>query len=112
MNSITRKVILKKAFAGILPDEILYRQKMGFGVPIDHWFRGALSEFLRDTLLSRRSLDRGYFNRKYIEQLIEEHTKGRKQWQYLLWNLLMLELWHRVFIDSAARSASLAVGAI
>ena len=112
MNLITRKVILKKAFAGILPDEILYRRKMGFGVPIDHWFRGALSEFLRDTLLSSRSIERGYFNRKYIEQLIEEHTKGRKQWQYLLWNLLMLELWHRVFIDSSAQSASLAVGAI
>ncbi len=112
MNSITRKVILKKAFANILPDEILHRRKMGFGVPIDHWFRGALNEFLRDTLLSRRSIERGYFNRKYIEQLIEEHTKGRKQWQYLLWNLLMLELWHQVFIDSAARSASLAAGAI
>jgi asparagine synthase (glutamine-hydrolysing) len=112
MNSITRKVILKKAFAGVLPDEILHRRKMGFGVPIDHWFRGALSEFLHDTLLSRRSVDRGYFDRKYIERLVEEHTNGRKQWQYLLWNLLMLELWHRVFIDSAVQAAPLAAKAI
>jgi asparagine synthase (glutamine-hydrolysing) len=104
MNTITRKVILKQAFRNVLPDEILHRHKMGFGVPIDHWFRGELSEFLRDRLLSRRSIERGYFNRRYVERLIEEHTNGHKQWQYVLWNLLMLELWHETFIDSAAQS--------
>jgi asparagine synthase (glutamine-hydrolysing) len=111
MNSITRKVLLKRAFRNILPDEILHRPKMGFGVPIDHWFRGELSEFLRDRLLSRRSRERGYFEPAYVEHLIAEHASGRKQWQYLLWNLLMLELWHETFIDSAAQTLPMAASA-
>ncbi len=107
MNTITRKLSLKKAMRGILPDEILFRRKMGFGVPLDHWFRGEkMGGYLRDHLLDARSSSRGYFNRGYIELLIEEHTKGRRQWQYLLWNLLMLELWHRAFIDQAAQYAA------
>ncbi len=106
MNMITRKVILKKAFRGILPDEILYRRKMGFGVPIDHWFRSTLSGYIREKLLSRRCLERGYFNRRFVEQLIREHTEGSHQRQYLLWNLLMLEQWHQTFIDTAAQPMS------
>ncbi len=103
MTSLTRKVILKQALRGILPDEILYRRKMGFGLPIDHWFRGELSDYIRDKLLSRRSLERGYFNRRLVEQIINEHLSGSHQRQYLLWNLLMLELWHETFIDAVAR---------
>ena len=106
MTSVTRKAILKSAFRGILPDEILYRRKMGFGVPIDHWFRGELSGYLRDKLLSRRALERGYFNRHFIEQLIAEHVAASHQRHYLLWNLLMLELWHETFIDAIAQPMS------
>jgi asparagine synthase (glutamine-hydrolysing) len=105
MTTVTRKAILKSAFTGILPEEILYRRKMGFGVPIDHWFRGKLSDYLRDNLLSRRSVERGYFNYQFIERLIDEHISGSHQRHYLLWNLLMLELWHRTFIDAAAQPA-------
>ncbi len=103
MTPVTRKAILKSAFDGILPKEILYRRKMGFGLPIDHWFRGELSGYLSDKLLSRRSLERGYFNRQFIQQLIDEHIAGTHQRHYLLWNLLMLELWHQTFIDAAAQ---------
>jgi len=69
-------------------------------VPIDHWFRGELNSFVRDKLLSRRALERGYFDNRYVRRLINEHMAGRKQHQYLLWNLLMLELWHETFIDA------------
>ena len=110
MTTVTRKAILKRAFRGILPNEILYRRKMGFGAPIDHWFRGELSGYLRDKLLSRRSLERGYFNRRFIEQLIAEHVAGSHQRHYLLWNLLMLELWHQAFIDDARFMTSAAAG--
>ena len=51
-----------------------------------------------DTLLSQRAIGRGYFNRNYIESLLDRHQKG-ESWQYLIWNLLMLELWHLMFID-------------
>jgi asparagine synthase (glutamine-hydrolysing) len=92
------KFILKKAIEPYLPNEVIYRKKMGFGVPIDHWFRGELKEMAYDTLLSAAATGRGYFRREYIESLLDRHLAG-ETWQYLIWNLLMLELWHLMFID-------------
>ena len=77
---------------------------MGFAVPLDQWFRGQLSEFLRDILLSHRAEQRGYFRRGAVEALIDAHISGRSDHQYQLWNLLMLELWHRVFVDTPMTS--------
>ncbi len=102
INGLTLKAIFKKALRGILPDAILQRSKMGFGVPLERWFRGELSDLLRDTLLSRRALERGYFNRGPVESLINGHLSGRGDYQRQLWTLLMLELWHRVHIDVPA----------
>jgi asparagine synthase (glutamine-hydrolysing) len=92
------KHIFKKAVEPYLPDEVIYRKKMGFGVPIDHWFRNELKEMAYDTLLSETATRRGYFRRDYIENLLDRHQAG-ETWQYLIWNLLMLELWHLMFID-------------
>jgi asparagine synthase (glutamine-hydrolysing) len=92
------KYILKKAVEPYLPDEVIYRKKMGFGVPIDHWFRHELKDMAYDTLLSRRAIERGFFRREYIESILDRHQAG-EQWQYLIWNLLMLELWFLMFID-------------
>ncbi|MEW6715475.1 MAG: asparagine synthase-related protein, partial [Nitrospirota bacterium] len=93
------KYILKEALKEVLPDEILYRQKMGFGVPIDHWFRNELKEMAYDVLLGKGGTERGYFNKAFIKRMLDEHVSGRWNWQYHIWNLLMLELWHREFID-------------
>ncbi|MDD5491364.1 MAG: asparagine synthase (glutamine-hydrolyzing) [bacterium] len=93
------KYILRKAFASLLPPEILKRGKMGFGVPIEKWFRRELKDYVRDILLSQRSLQRGYFRGEFIRKLIGEHTAGKINHGYRLWNLLNLELWHRIFID-------------
>jgi asparagine synthase (glutamine-hydrolysing) len=92
------KLILKKAVEPILPREVIYRPKMGFGVPVDHWFRNELKEMARDVLLSRRAMERGYFRRAYVESILDRHQQG-ENWQYLIWNLFMLELWHLMFID-------------
>ena len=94
-----KKYILKKALTGVLPDEILHRPKMGFGVPIDHWFRHELKEAAFEMLLSRRAINRGYFRADTIRRLLDEHVRERASWHYLLWTLLMLELWHRTYID-------------
>lgn len=93
------KYILKEALKGILPDEILNRPKMGFGVPIDQWFRNELKEMVYDTLLSDTAVQRGYFRPKAVRNIIDEHVSGKWNWQYQIWNLLMLELWHQMFID-------------
>jgi asparagine synthase (glutamine-hydrolysing) len=104
ISGLTLKAIFKKALRGILPDSTLKRSKMGFGVPLEHWFRGELSDLIRDTLLSDRCLNRGYFKPAFIEELIAEHLAGRRNNQSRLWNLLMLELWHRVHIDAPVAS--------
>jgi asparagine synthase (glutamine-hydrolysing) len=92
------KHIFKRAVEPYLPHEVIYRKKMGFGVPIDHWFRNELKEMVYDVLLSKKAIERGYFKRDYIESMLNRHQKG-ENWQYLIWNLLMLELWHLMFID-------------
>jgi asparagine synthase (glutamine-hydrolysing) len=93
------KAILVDTFKNLIPEPIRSRPKMGFGVPIDHWFRDSLQPLLRDVLLSERSLSRGLFRPEALRLLIEEHTSGRFNHAYRLWNLLCLELWHRMFLD-------------
>jgi asparagine synthase (glutamine-hydrolysing) len=98
-NGSVSKYILKKLADDYLPAEVIYRPKMGFGVPIDHWFREELRDMVRETLLSPRSIGRGYFRREYVESLLDCHQNLGESWQYPIWNLLMLELWHQMFID-------------
>jgi len=93
------KIILKNAFAEMLPQEIIMRKKMGFGVPLGHWFRNELKEMAYDTLLGQRAVERGYFRKEYVKKILDEHVAGKWNWQYHIYNLLMLELWHREFID-------------
>ena len=100
-SGLSTKVILRKAMKGILPKSILNRPKQGFSVPLDQWFRGQFKDLIRDTLLSRRAIGRVYFNRDVIEAMIVAHTGGHANHQNELWTLLMLELWHRVFIDGS-----------
>ncbi len=95
----TKKYILKRALAGLLPRQILHRPKMGFGVPIDHWLRHELRDMAYDTLLSRQALGRGYFHPDVVRHMLDEHTQGKAAWHYLLWTLLMLELWHGIYMD-------------
>ncbi len=93
------KYLLKASMRGILPDRILDRDKQGFGVPIDRWFREECREFVRDTLLSTRSLQRGYFRPERMQALIEHQEAGACSYGSRVYALLMLELWHREYVD-------------
>ena len=93
------KVVLKRAFADLLPPAIKTRPKMGFGVPIDRWFRGPLQAELRSVLLDPISLNRGIFRPEAVERLISDHTESRADRSYRLWSLLMVELWFREYLD-------------
>jgi asparagine synthase (glutamine-hydrolysing) len=95
------KVILKRALRGVVPPGVLERRKMGFSVPVDRWLRGELRELSHDLLLSRRSLERGYFRAEFIQRILREHTVGIRHWHTQIWNLMMLEAWHRQFVDQA-----------
>ena len=94
------KALFKAAMEPYLPKELLYRPKMGFGCPVDHWFRSELKEFAYETLLSRSARERGLFRPPYVRQLLEEHCAFARDHHTRLWALLMLELWLQMWIDS------------
>ena len=100
LRRLTSKYLLKKVLKKLLPSENLNRRKMGFGVPIGHWFRGKMQPFLREVVLSEKALRRGLFKPEAVKQLIELHTRGERDYSHQLWTLLMLELWFQRFIDS------------
>jgi asparagine synthase (glutamine-hydrolysing) len=95
----TTKYLLKQAVRGLLPVPVIGRPKRGFGVPLDRWFRGELRGMVHDVLLDARTLQRGYFREPVVRRLLDEHGRGVRGWHYQLWNLLLLELWHRTFVD-------------
>ena len=97
-----KKYLLKAALRGVLPDVVLDRPKMGFSAPIAHWFRNELREMAYDVLLSPTTVQRGYFRKQVMAQLLDEHCTGRQDHAETLWQLLVLELWHRTFIDAGS----------
>jgi asparagine synthase (glutamine-hydrolysing) len=109
----TQKYLLRRAMRGLLPEAVIRRPKMGFGVPIDHWFRHELREMAYDVLLDARARQRGYFRPDVVRRYLDEHVEGRAHHHPRLWSLLMLEQWHRVFIDArpAPSAAPAACGA-
>ena len=97
------KWILVETFQDLLPESIQSRPKMGFGVPLDHWFRNELRELLCDTLLDPRSLQRGYFDPAAVRRLIDEHVTSQWDHSARLWLLLMFELWQQRFVEEVTR---------
>lgn len=106
MPNGTTKSIFKKAMEPYLPADILYRPKMGFGCPVDHWFRNELREMAYDLLLSSKASSRGIVRRDAVERLLDEHCSGANAHHTRLWPLLMMELWFRMWIDADSQSIS------
>ena len=100
------KQILLDTFGDLLPSRIQQRRKMGFGVPLDHWFRKELKPLLYDVVLSERAMSRGYFQADYVRKLVEDHVHGRFDHSYRLWSLLCLEMWHLLYLDPPTPPAS------
>ena len=99
LQGTEKKRILKAALRGLLPDTILDRPKMGFGAPLSEWFRTDLRDMAHDVLLSPRAAQRGYFEPKVVAGLLDDHCSGKEDQSTFLWDLLVLELWHRTFVD-------------
>ncbi len=100
LNGSNGKAILKGAFRGILPDEVLDRPKMGFGVPLAGWFRNELRDLPAERLLDPAASDRGYFEPHAVERLIAEHQDGHADHSLRLWTLLQLETWHTEVLEA------------
>ena len=99
------KFLLKKAFEPSLPQDILYRPKMGFAVPLARWFRGPLRERVREAVLGSRLAETGWFNQKYLQHLVDAHQSGARDYSSPLWTVLMFEAFLRNVLDAPASAA-------
>ncbi|NNE98780.1 MAG: asparagine synthase (glutamine-hydrolyzing) [Pyrinomonadaceae bacterium] len=100
------KWILREAMKGILPKEILSREKMGFPVPIGSWFRNEFQYLIREFVLGERALARGIFNADFVRQLAERHFSGENHDLRLLF-LLNFEIWQRQILEGEEVKISL-----
>ena len=100
------KFLLKKAMEPHLPQDVLYRPKMGFSVPLARWFRGPLKQRVRDAVLGDRLAATGWFNRPYLEHLVDSHQSGASDYSAPLWTLLMFEAFLRNVVDAGAAPAA------
>ncbi|WP_137918839.1 XrtA/PEP-CTERM system amidotransferase [Hydrogenophaga sp. 2FB] len=95
------KAVFKKAFEPLLPHDVLYRPKMGFSVPLAQWLRGPLAQRMRESVLSPRMLDSGYFNAVVLERMVKQHLSSQYDHSTALWMLIMFD----AFLRQNAKSA-------
>lgn len=88
------KHILKRALESVLPHDVLYSRKRGFGAPIKEWFRGAGGRMLGDMIMNSSIRRRDLFDYKFIASLMDEHQRGKRDWSFHLWALLNVSLWY------------------
>jgi asparagine synthase (glutamine-hydrolysing) len=99
------KKLLRNAMTPLLPAGIVEKRKQGFSPPDQSWYRGPTMDYIREVLLDRRSLERGYFEPAYVRRVLHEHLEGRINHRLLIWSLLSFEWWNRLFMDGDAATA-------
>ena len=99
------KHLLKSAMQPYLPNEILYRPKQGFAVPLARWFRGPLRQRVSDAVLGPRLASTGIFNERYLKHLIDAHASGSRDYSAPLWTLLMFDAFLRNVVQGEAFDA-------
>jgi asparagine synthase (glutamine-hydrolysing) len=106
VKGFEKRYLFKRAFRNLLPIEIIKKKKHGFGIPVATWMKSdkQMREYSRDTLLSARSFERGYFRRQFIEDLFRQNEAEDSTYYYgdTIWTFLTLELWHRQVVDEPA----------
>ena len=100
IHGTERKVVMRDALRGWIPDQILDGPKRGFGLPmVGHWFRDELRDYITETLTDPGASSRAYFNGSYVRELLDSHQDGSRDNSTKLWALLMFEVWHREVVD-------------
>ncbi|MEW6202679.1 MAG: asparagine synthase (glutamine-hydrolyzing) [bacterium] len=99
VKGLTPKYILKKACEGIIPDNIIYRKKVGFGAPVQEWFSGRLGDEIEQGIMNSRLRTRGLLNYDYIQQLVDKHRSGAGNYTWQLWILFNLSRWYDLWIE-------------
>ncbi|MGB8953357.1 MAG: asparagine synthase (glutamine-hydrolyzing) [Candidatus Aminicenantales bacterium] len=93
LHGLTTKWIFKKTMERLLPKENIYRSKEGFSIPVKHWLRTELKDFMLDYLHERRIREHGLFNFAPIKAMIDAHLQGKENYSHQLWTLLVFEVW-------------------
>jgi len=99
LKGLKRKYILKRALEEVLPVDVVWRRKAGFGAPIRSWLRGPLRPLVNDLLSEETIKRRGMFRPKEVKRVIDANFSGREDNNLQVFQLLGLELWHRAFVD-------------
>jgi asparagine synthase (glutamine-hydrolysing) len=97
--------VVRQLAYDFLPRDIVDRRKVGFRVPLDAWFRTGLRDVARDRLLDGGALVGSVLDRRTVEQLLDDHDRGRRNEEGRIWTLLSLEVWHSVFLRARAGAA-------
>jgi asparagine synthase (glutamine-hydrolysing) len=95
LRGATGKYIFKKTVEAFVPREIVYREKHGFGVPIETWFRHELRDLLHSELLENRDEAAEFFDAEFVATMLREHAAGQRDWSVQLWPLLVFRMWWR-----------------
>jgi len=93
------KHILKRSLEDILPHDLLYSRKRGFGAPVREWFRNALGDWFDSHLMNSSMRKRDFLDYDFVAQLLAQHRRGKSDWGFHLWTLLNLSLWYERWID-------------
>lgn len=95
------KYLLKKAAERYLPHQVIYRPKQGFAIPIKHWIKHEWRDLSNELVIGHRAISRSNFQYGFLKRIMAEHNSDRRDHSYLIWTLMVLELWFREFIDRA-----------
>jgi asparagine synthase (glutamine-hydrolysing) len=99
LRGLKRKYVLKRALEGVLPKDVIWRKKAGFGAPIRSWLRGPLRPLIADLLSEETVKRRGIFRPNEVKRILDANFSGREDYNLHVFQLLGLELWRRAFID-------------
>jgi asparagine synthase (glutamine-hydrolysing) len=95
----TKKYIFKKSMQQLLPDQVLYRKKMGFNLPLDNWFKGVLYNMMLSLVNTKQFRERGILNTDYINKLLKLHQRSYVDLSDKLWSILFFEKWCQNWLD-------------
>jgi asparagine synthase (glutamine-hydrolysing) len=93
------KNVLRKAMLDFLPERIINRKKQGFSAPDESWYRGENAAYVRELLLNKHTVSTQFINRKYIEQIVDEHINKHINHRLLIWSFMNFEWWCRIFLN-------------
>jgi asparagine synthase (glutamine-hydrolysing) len=106
VRGLSKKVLLRKAAAPLLPREIVTGKKRGFSIPAAAWLRGELEPFARETLSPQTVKQQGYFRPDVVQRLLDEHVEGQEDRSRQLWGLLAFTLWHQQHVERTPQPAA------